>query len=538
MTVSLSEHALTRLPYGIQRYSYDRAQVKSGILHIGPSAFFRAHLAVYVDDMLSRLHKEGKPLDWGIIAVSMKHPTAHEKLAPQDFLYTLTSLGKDQQHTRVIGSIKDILVANQNPQAVLEAAADPGIKLITLTVTQKGYYFSSEKGFDFDHPDIKACLDEGSVEMSSIGLIVSSLDLRRQRGIAPPTIMSCDNLAGNGTTLRNAVLAYAQKKSPELRAWIEEYVAFPNEMVDRITPKTTPEHEARMKSMGVVDAWPIQAEYMPNVAFVIEGNRSIDPNTGHPVDFPPLKDPSLYVVDNVHAYEMMKVRTLNGAHMALGCIGHLSGLQHTHEAMAQPDIRAFIQGFMKEVGQTLPDIEGVSLPDYQQDLVTRLDNSEICDQLTRLARNGTDKVGSRFLDTLRDSVASGQSSSHTTFALASWIQYLKQLDQNGRLPGSKKTDEPNDAAASRAGLDLVNIVYPGMTDPSPLFAVDKIFGKDLSNNPAFVQQVKTYLTEIENLGISAALKKFVTDNSAPDVGTQPVRHLNGTGQPYAPAPVI
>jgi mannitol 2-dehydrogenase len=529
MAVQLCQDNLSRLPSSVGRPNYDRSQLTSGILHIGPSAFFRAHLAVFVDDLLAERQAQGLPLDWGITAVSMKSGDAARALAPQDYLYTVMSKGTKSANLRVVGSVRDIMVASENPKAVLEAAADPSIKAITLTVTQKGYYFSAN-GFDFEHPDIKACLDEGRDDMSSIGLIVSSLDLRRQRGIAPPTIMSCDNLASNGTTLRDAVLAYARVKSPDLYQWIADNVAFPNNMVDRITPKTTDEHSRLVRDIGVIDAWPIQAEAMPNTAFVIEKAASIDPATGKPVSVPHFHDRAVVEADNVHPYELMKVRTLNGAHMALGCIGHLMGYVHTHEAMKDPSIRAFIKGFMEEAGQTLSPVPGVDMDEYRSDLMDRLDNAQIADQLTRLARNGTDKVSSRFLDSLRQCVSDpDKKHGHLTFALAAWIEYLKRIDgKTGRLEGASEKDEPNDLAAVRLGL--TDIVYKGMTNPGPLFSVSGVFGHDMPNNPVIRRDVQERLADIQKYGLAGALKRFV------DANTQPGMHVNGhAAEPAVPA---
>jgi mannitol 2-dehydrogenase len=487
--------------------AYDRSNVTSGILHVGPSAFFRAHLAVYADDLLHQQQKAGQPLTWGITAVSMKSSDVRDDIAQQDFLYTLTSKGKDHLNGRVIGSIRDILVAKENPEAVLEAAADPAIKVISLTVTQKGYYYDAEKGFDFNHPDIQACLNENSESMSSIGLIVSSLMLRRDRGIAPPTILSCDNFAGNGTVLRNAVLAYAQAKAkdrPEfadLHDWIAQNVAFPNNMVDRITPSKSAEHIDFVKSMGVQDARPVEAEPMPNLPFVIENLVSVDPVTNQPVDAPDFGSVGALMGERVSPYENLKLRSLNGAHMALGCIGHLMGNKYSHEAMQDPDIRRFIVGFMAEVGQTLSETPGVDQNEYRADLLRRLDNDQICDPLTRLARNGSQKVETRFLNTLRDCVANeGYSHGHLTFSIAAWIEYMKRMDSAGKL-----ADNDQNAIIK----NLHKLVSEATTNPAALFAEKSIFSTDMAGRADIIAEVQGHLESIQANGIQGALQKFL-----------------------------
>lgn len=390
---------------------YDRDAVKTGIVHIGPSAFFRGHLAVYIDDLLAQGETE-----WGICAVSLKSSGVRDALKDQDYLYSVVEQSTQSNSTRVIGSIKDILVAAENPQAVLDKMASPDIKLVSLTVTQGGYYYKNGN-LDFDDQDIKADLLRADEPTSTVGYIVKALEMRMDRGLPPFRVMSCDNLPGNGTILRNVVLAYASQRSPQLRDWIANNVDFPSTMVDRIVPKTTAAHiDNHNQQYNLADNWPIYTEKFRQ--FVIE-----KPKNGPA--FPQLDRVGALLTDDVASYELMKIRLLNGTHMALGITGRLAGYTYAHEAVADPKIRTYISGLMNDMEGTLPDMPGVSIPDYKTSIFERLDSPFMKDELARLARNGTDKVDSRFLQPLRDATSCKKECNNITFAVASWVEYLK-----------------------------------------------------------------------------------------------------------------
>ncbi len=516
-SVDLGHANLGNLPSQFVVPSYDPAQVTAGILHIGPSAFFRSHLAYFAHQLLNKAQEQGKPLRWGIRAVSLRSTDVRDALAPQDYLYTLTSKGTGGHKHEIVGSLKDILCSREDTNEVLEAAADPAIRMLTLTVTQKGYY-TNGSGLDFNHEDIKACLDQNNPELSTIGLIVHSLKLRKERGIRPPVVLSCDNLTGNGTILKNAVMAYANHIDKELGEWIGAEVPFPNSMVDRITPGRSAEHVMAIGALGVRDAWPVEAEHMPKTPFVVQkmatNLKQFHFSASGIDDFSVI---GAIFDGEIAAYENMKVRTLNGVHMALGCVGYLSGFEHSHEAMADYDVRAFAKGFMEEVGHVLKPVQGVDVAAFRNNVAERLDNADICDPLTRLARNGVDKLGTRFLDSIRDCVAKDQSYGHLSFALASWLHYTSSLDEHGYLPSQKnrvefqrannqKLDDPNDAKSAKIGLPeaVRNSAYVGS-----VFAMTDVFGEDFSQRSDVIQSVQTHFDNIRQHGMKEALAKFV-----------------------------
>ncbi len=409
----LSGHELSTLPDDIKTPTYDRSKVKTGIVHIGPSAFFRGHLAVYVDDLL-----EQGETDWGICAVSLRTDEVRNALENQKYLYTVVEQSNQGNQARVIGSINKMLVARESPQAVLDQLASPDTKLVTLTVTQSGYYHKNGS-LDFDNEDIRNDLLNADEPTSTVGYLVKALEMRMERGLPPFTVMSCDNLPGNGEILSKVVRAYAKERSQALHDWIEDHVEFPSTMVDRIVPRLNDEHKkALMNDFGLQDNWPVFTEKFRQ--FVIT-----KPANGAPM--PRFERAGALVVDDVAPFELTKIRLLNGSHMALGMIGRLAGYNYAHEAINDQRIRTYIDGFMDEMTQTLPPVPGVDLGQYRATVIDRLRSPFMKDELQRLARNGVDKIDSRFLQATRDSMTTkpGHVPEHLSFAVATWVHYLK-----------------------------------------------------------------------------------------------------------------
>lgn len=525
MAVRLCNENLNQVPAFFSVPSYDRSQVTSGILHIGPSNFFRAHLAVYADRLLEQQHKAGQPLTWGITAVSMKTSHVRDDIAPQDFLYTLSGRGKGIEEANVIGSVRDILVAQENPQNVLAAALDPNIKVVSLTVTQKGYYYSPNGGIDFNDAEIKADLAAADgEEKTAIGLIVTMLKERRRLGIAPPTIVSLDNFPNNGGTLRAAVRGYAEEKYPKLLEWFDKYVEFPVTMVDRITPGKTEEHVFHVAAKGLNDAHPVKAEPMPGMAFVIQNKVSRDPATGEAVAFPDFESVGALVRESVEPYELLKLRSLNGAHFFAGCTAHNLGHKYMHEAIQDPLVRSAVKVFWSEVKQTLLPTEGVDQMEFFKGLLLRLENDKIQDPLTRLARNGSqDKVRPRIVDPLREMMhRSDMTHGSFTFALASWIEYLKDLDADGYVKGSPRFDdkgkpiEPNDKKAALSGL--LTQVTPDLTDPASILVREDLRFNGVGSSAMVQEEVQSFLVSFKENGVRATLENYIMTRGPAPVG--------------------
>ena len=504
----LSNGSLASLGADIRVPAYDRSKVTTGIVHIGPSHFSRGHLLRYIDDVL-----ETDPR-WGVTSISLKSPTARDTLAEQDYLYSLTERGADGESTRIIGSLQKVIVAQESPKDVLDALADPNVKLVTLTVTQQGYGHNPATGLlDFGRDDIKACLSSLDDPRTAVGYLVAALERRKELGAPPLTIMSCDNIPGNGTVLRNVVLAYAGQKSEELRDYIEDQITFPTTMVDRIVPSTTPKDVFNTAQKGFEDEWPI----------VTEGFRQWAIEDNFAGDMPDLKSVGAIVADDVSAFELMKIRMLNGAHMALGCVGKLAGYDYVHEAIADPAIRKFIDGFMREAAATLKPLHGVDYEDYKGELIKRLENPHMKDELVRLARNGTQKLTGRVLDTLKDDITLDKEYKHLAFEVAAYIHYLKGQDLNG---------VPFDIIDEQAiKKELQYLAQTRDDNPCLVMAASGLFDASLLADKNFTVAVEQYVFAIKEHGMAEAIERMEKTDTpkihpsisppAPAVLTQP-----------------
>jgi len=375
---------------------YTRDDATHWIMHLGLGGFSRSHLAMLTDDVMSRLlqqpespsHSGSARPKWGMCGVGLMpwDTKLRDALAKQDYLYTILTRDSEAGDTaRVIGSIMDYVHVPDNPQAALDRFADPSTAIVSLTVTEKGYCLDGTGGLDVKNKLIAHDLAPGGLDapQSAPGLVVAALRLRRERGVPPFTVLSCDNLPMNGRVARGAVLAFATLLDPAFANWISSSVMFPSSMVDRITPMTTPKEIAVVKDeFGIVDEWPVVAE--PFVQWVVEDC------------FSGLRPPwetceGVQFVSDVQPYELMKLRLLNSSHSALAYTGYLAGHRLVHDAMADPLIRGFIGRYMAAVAPTVPMVPGVNLSEYQATLVRRFSNSRISDTLARLASDGSVK---------------------------------------------------------------------------------------------------------------------------------------------------
>src|SRR5919199_168778 len=327
--IKLNEASLSRLPNNVRIPKYDRHQITNGIVHIGVGGFHRAHQALYLDNYFHQ--KPGS--DWGICGVGLLEfdKRMRDALQSQDCLYTLVERSPEGDSARIIGAITQYLFAPDNQQAAIDAMADPKCRIVTLTITEGGYYYVEGSGeFDVNHPTIQYDLQHPDAPIGVYGFLTAALDRRRQQGLVPFTVLSCDNLQGNGNIARKMLTAFAQMRDPELGRWIAENVAFPNCMVDRITPATTPSDiEMVVEQFGIEDAWPVVAE--PFLQWVVEDNFC--------AGRPDWESVGVQMTNDVHPYEMMKIRLLNGSQLLIGYLGSLAGYTFVHEVMADPWIR-------------------------------------------------------------------------------------------------------------------------------------------------------------------------------------------------------
>ena len=457
--------------------SYDRSQVKVGIVHFGVGGFHRAHQAMYIDQLM----EQGKALDWGICGVGVMpfDLRMKEAMQSQDCLYTLVLKAPDGSwDPRILGSIVQYLYAPDDPDAVIEKMADPATRIVSLTVTEGGYNFHPVTGrFDDTNPAVQADLAPRAVPATTFGLITEALVRRRSRGIEPFTVMSCDNIQGNGHMAHEVFAAFARLRDPELGEWVEASVQFPNSMVDRITPVTTDEDRAQISErFGVEDAWPVVCE--PFSQWALEDKFT----SGRP----PLEDVGVQVVPDVMPYELMKLRLLNASHQALCYFGYLAGYRLVHEVAQDPLFANFLLDYMnREATPTLAPVPGIDLDAYKHLLIERFSNSAVRDTVARLCAESSDRIPKWLLPVIRENLAADRDVRLSAAVVASWARYAEGVDEQG---------EPI-TVVDRLADSLKQIAAQQREDPLAFVKNQELFG-DLATQPAFTEP---YLTALESL---------------------------------------
>jgi fructuronate reductase len=490
----LAPSALQGLPDAVRQPRYDRAPLRPGIVHLGLGAFMRAHLAAYNDDALDR----GGDAAWGICGVSLRHPDTRDALAPQQGLYTLALRDADEhgagrQQVRVIGGVCEMLVAPEDPGALLQRIASPEARIVSLTVTEKGYCHDPASGaLRRDHPDIVHDLAHAAAPRSAIGFIVRGLALRRAGEAGGLTLLSLDNLPANGRVLRGLVLGFAEALGdPALVDWIAGHCSFPCSMVDRIVPRSTDaDREAIGHALGLHDAWPVLAE--PFIDWVLEDRFA----AGRPA-WPGVR----YVAAeaDVAAWERLKLRMVNGAHSALAYLGVVAGWKTVDAAMAQPALRAFLDAMLHS--EVEPTLAGLAVPtDYRQRLLQRFANPALAHRCAQIAMDGSQKIPQRLLATLRDRLAAGAPIDHLALALAGWLHFLRGHDEAGQ---PYPIDDPL-AALLQALWREAQALPDAQARAEHLTRFAPVFG-DLAGEPRLVAALAPWLQSLQARGVAATL---------------------------------
>ncbi len=490
MKTKLSQSNLHLLNPAIAVPQYDRFQVGQGIVHIGVGGFHRAHQTIYTEDLFN----QGKDLAWGFCGVGvLPHDSRmRDVLKSQDCLYTLVERSAQGDKARIVGSIANFLFAPDNREEVLEKMAAPETRIVSLTITEGGYYLHAGTGaFDADHPDIRHDLSFPHEPECSFGFLLEALDRRRRRGQAPFTLMSCDNIQGNGDVLKTTLLAFAALRDPVLASWIKRNCAFPNSMVDRITPATTGAHRLLVRDeFGVDDAWPVVTE--PFKQWVIEDQFVLGRPRWHEV--------GAQMTGDVLPYEKMKLRLLNASHQALCYIGMLLGYEFVHETMEDPEIRAFVRQLMDlEVTPILSPVPGVNLGKYKATLIERFANPAVGDQLSRIGIYGSSGIPKFVLPSILDQQERGGPRKLLCLVVACWLRFL-----SGRSDAGDEMSMKDPMA-----FQLREIARSGGKNAAPLLAVRAVFSEELANSPEFVRQVQEFLNLFYDRGARATLAEAI-----------------------------
>ncbi len=483
----LSNETLTRLPPDIRRPQYDRSRLTPGIVHLGIGAFHRAHQAVYTDDVLPR------DPGWGILGVSLRSPDTRDALAPQDHLYTEALLSGGGEKLRIIGSVTEVLVAPEGVGAVLAAMSDPHIKIVSLTITEKGYCHDPATGtLNETHPDIVHDLANPQAPRSAPGLSVAALKRRRAAGTPPFTVLTCDNLPSNGRVVKRVLSRFAELADRDFGAFVAGELACPSTMVDRIVPATTDEDRARIgEKLGARDAWPVVAE--PYWQWVIEDD--------FPTGRPAWEEAGAEPVADVEPHELLKLRLLNGAHSSLAYLGYLAGYETIAGTMADPAFAAFARGQMDEVTPTLIVPPGIDVEGRKAALCERFKNPALKHRTWQIAMDGSQKLPQRLLAPARDLLKRGAPIDHLALGVAAWMRYVTGTDENGRPIDVRDPLAPKlRAIADKAG-PVAEKLAPA------LIRVEEVFGSDLRRDPRFVEAVRGALRRL----CAAGAQRTVTE---------------------------
>ncbi|MGR9451941.1 mannitol dehydrogenase family protein [Rhizobium leguminosarum] len=454
--------------------AYDRNQLKSGILHLGPGAFFRAHFAPFTDAALATSGG-----DWGIEVASLRTADVADHLNEQNGLYTMLIRDTSGTVARVIGPILRAHVATRDPAGLLDRLEDPTIRIVSLTVTEKAYGMDTATGgLDLNHADVAADLANRHAPRGVIGYLVEGLSRRRAKGLAPFTPLSCDNLPSNGAVLKRLVLDFAERVDPSLRQWIEANVPFPSTMVDRITPASTEAtYQDAERLTGRQDLAAIETE--PFTQWVIEDHFA----NGRPA----WEKAGALMVTDVSAYEKMKLRMLNGAHSLLAYLGYIGGYEFIRDVMDDAGLAALAYRHMHAAARTLDAVPGIDLDDYASELIARFANKAIAHRTYQIAMDGTQKLPQRLLEPATEALAHGDKAETYAIAVAAWMRYAIGEHGNG------ERYELRDPRAGEIAALIADVPRTGLAISAALFTLPGLFPAALTGHRAWTQDVSDKL---------------------------------------------
>lgn len=479
----LNNTAIHNLSADVILPKYSRENLIPGIVHLGIGAFHRAHQAFYTEAVLNQSGG-----DWGIIGSSLRSAGVRDQLVPQDCLYTLVERSSDGEKLQLMGAVIDTLVGPENPAALIEAIAQSSIKIISLTVTEKGYCHDPATGnLNLHHPDIEHDLQHPDTPKSAIGYLIAALKKRYQLNHSGFTIISCDNLPNNGEVLEKVLLQFAEKISPDFSQWIKANASFPCTMVDRIVPATTDDDRREIElRLGLRDEAMVVCE--PFSQWVIEDKFA--------TDRPRWEKVGVLIVKDVRLFEKIKLRLLNGSHSIMAYCGYLSGFNYISEVMEQPAFVKLIKTYMaREAGETLSAPDGFDIEAYKQQLRDRFSNKSLKHRTWQIAMDGSQKLPQRLLESLREQLNSNGQIDILCLGVAAWIRYISGIDEKG------SPIEVSDPLAKelRAACDANQGNPVGMVNA--VVSIQKVFGDDLINESGFIETTSKWLESFYAKGV-------------------------------------
>ena len=490
----LNQNLLSKLPKDIKLPAYDRAALKPGIVHLGIGAFHRAHQAYYTEAVLNQFGG-----DWGIIGSSLRSAGVRDQLVPQDCLYTLVERSGEGEKLQIIGAVLDTLVGPENPAALVAQMAAENIKIVSLTITEKGYCHDPASGnLNANHPDIVHDLDNLDKPVSAIGFIIAALKQRYEQKQKAFTVLSCDNLPNNGEVLEKVVTQFAERISAEFAQWIKSNATFPCTMIDRIVPATTDDDRRDIEARLAINGESVRDEGMvvcePFSQWVVEDKFA----DGRPA----WEKVGVLMVEDVRVFEKIKLRLLNGAHSTMAYTGYLSGFQYISEVMEQPAFVNLVKTYMaREAGETIVAPAGFDIEAYKQQLRDRFSNKALKHRTWQIAMDGSQKLPQRLLETLREQLAGNGHIDILSLGVAAWIRYVSGVDEKG---AAIEVSDPL-AKELRAACDANQGNPGGMV--KAVVAIEKVFGSDLINEARFIQATTQWLERFYAKGVLASIQE-------------------------------
>ncbi|MGB0866010.1 MAG: mannitol dehydrogenase family protein [Granulosicoccaceae bacterium] len=489
--ITLNNNTLAQLPIEVKRPMYNRCELKPGIVHIGVGNFHRAHQAWF----LHRLMQRGLAQDWAIVGAGVRpfDEAQRQKLSAQDYLYSLVELSTGSETAEVVGSLIDYLPIEPDNASLIKTMADPSIRIVSLTVTEGGYYIDpASNAFDGSHPDIVHDAANPQSPRTAFGAMLAALRLRREQGLPPFTCMSCDNLQGNGVILKQTLLSLAKISDPELASWLEREGSFPNSMVDCIVPATGPRELELVKRFGLDDAVPVTHE--PFRQWVIEDDFC----AGRP-DWDLV---GAQFTDDVHDFETMKIRLLNGGHQLLANAGELLGVESIDGCIRHALIRGFFECVEhREIAPHVRPVPGMTPTDYIALITERFANPEIRDTTRRVAFDGSSRHAGFLLPTLREAITSGGAVQGLLLAEALWARMCAGTREDG-----------SEIVANDPNWDqLLGVAIQAKSNPRAWLEQREIYG-DLADNPAVLETFDRWLNKLWQEGTEATLQGWIGDD--------------------------
>jgi mannitol 2-dehydrogenase len=480
--MTIATHPHVALP------AYDRSALSPGIVHIGLGNFHRAHMAVYLDDLFAMGHSQ----DWAILGAGVRagDERMRQALAAQDHLSTVITLDPKGNSARRIGAMTGFIAVADDNAPLIAAMSDPAIRIVSLTVTEGGYFVGPDGGFDASHPDITHDVAHPQAPRTAFGAILAALRHRHSAGLAPFTVMSCDNLPGNGHVTHATTVGLARLQDPAFATWVDANVAFPNGMVDRITPATGERERALAAKFGLSDPVPVTCEGFRQ--WVLEDN--------FPLGRPALEKVGVTFTDQVHAFEAMKIRILNGGHAIIAYPSALMGLTHVHEAMAHPLIRAFLTKV--ETDEVLPHVApvpGTSIPAYLDLIVERFSNPEVADTTARLCLDGSNRQPKFIVPSLNDNLTAGTVPQGLILLSALWCHYCAGVTDAGAV--IPPNDPDWDALQTRAKA--------AKADPAVWLQMETVYG-ETGRDPRVIAAFTAALRDVQTKGTKGALEAYLS----------------------------